>query len=494
MFDIIETAYRTYRDAGEGIGQTYLVLHHHVFKIKYQMQVLGGMWDQLPSEYQNMQIQLFNGLQLRLRDAIVGLERIVGPLPHDGILLRPLQKVKYVLLRSKLDLLLADIARWASVFDPSWYLLARKEEAYRVFEQVQTTCTEPYSSPPSPSIAKSMAHQLTANVEGPSSKTGTVFLPKIDSDFLPISHSDSKQTIYEDVHFIIDRRISASPINSTSTLEDVRRLARALQKQDPATSGILKCRGVIKTENASTMTTHFDFVFKNPSGELVPCGFRKALLRAARHPLDARLDVARSLARSIAYLHNMKFVHKNINPESLLLFGNEHGSARNLGSAYLVGFEQFRSADAATLQAGDDSWTRNLYRHPSRQGIHPDDQYKMQHDIYSLGVCLLEIGMWTSLVSADGRPRGDIADNEVLALTNQTERAKAVKEALIGMAQRLSLHIGTKYKEVVLACLTCMDDQNVDFGTAEDLLDDDGMVIGTRYIETVLMKLNEIVL
>jgi len=470
------------------------VLHHHVFKIKYQMQVLSNMWDQLPTEYQNMQSQLFNGLQLRQRDAIVGLKRVVGPLQHNGTPLKPLQKVKYVLLRSKLDVLLADIAQWANVFDPSWFLLARKEGVHQVFAQVQTECNESYSTPPSPSIAKSMAFQLTANVEGPSSNTGTVFLPKVGTDVLPIPHSDAKQTTYEDVHFIIDRRISASPINSTSILEDVRRLARALQKQDPPTSGILTCRGVIKTVSASTMITHFDFVFRNPSGNLQPCGFRKALLRTARHPLEARIDVARSLARSIAYLHTMKFVHKNVNPESLLLFGYEHGSARDLGSAYLVGFEQFRSADAATLQAGDDSWIKNLYRHPTRQGVHPDDQYQMQHDIYSLGVCLLEIGMWTSLVSADGKPRGDIADDEVLGLTNQTERAKAVKEALIRMANRLSLHIGTKYKEVVLACLMCMDEQNVDFGTADDLLDDDGMVIGTRYVETVLMKLNEIVL
>jgi len=450
------------------------------------------MWDQLPPEYQTMQIQLFNGLQSRLRDAVIGLERVVGPLPPDGRPLKAVQKMKYTVLSSKFDLLVADIARWADVFDPSWYLLARKEEAYQVFAQVQDTCNVSYSVPPSPTLAKTMARQLTANVEGPSSKTGSVFLPHADTaNFLPISHSDAKQTTYDGVHFIVDRRISASPINSTSTLEDVRRLARALQKQDPATSGILKCRGVIKTEDASSM--HFDFVFNHAPGDSVPCGFRKALLHPSGHALEARLNIARSLARSIAYLHTMKFVHKNINPESLLLFGYEQASSRNLGTAYLVGFEQFRSADAATLQAGDDSWIKNLYRHPSRQGTHPDDQYRMQHDIYSLGVCLLETGLWTSLVSATGTPSQDIAD-EVLANTSETEKAKKIKEVLITMAHRLLLAVGTRYHDVVLACLTCMDEKDIDFGTEDDLLDDDGMVIGTRYIETVLMKLNEIVL
>ena len=28
-----------------------------------------------------------------------------------------------------------------------------------------------------------------------------------------------------------------------------------------------------------------------------------------------------------------------------------------------------------------------------RQGVHPEEQLVMQHDIYSLGVCLLEIGL-----------------------------------------------------------------------------------------------------
>src|SRR5271168_4116142 len=37
-------------------------------------------------------------------------------------------------------------------------------------------------------------------------------------------------------------------------------------------------------------------------------------------------------------------------------------------------------------------------RHPTRQGTHPEVDYQMQHDIYSLGVVLLEIGLWTSFV------------------------------------------------------------------------------------------------
>lgn len=47
---------------------------------------------------------------------------------------------------------------------------------------------------------------------------------------------------------------------------------------------------------------------------------------------------------------------------------------------------------------GDDKWQDNLYRHPERQGKNPEESYTMHHDVYSLGVCLLEIGLWTSFV------------------------------------------------------------------------------------------------
>ena len=38
-------------------------------------------------------------------------------------------------------------------------------------------------------------------------------------------------------------------------------------------------------------------------------------------------------------------------------------------------------ADGRTLQSGDSAWGKNLYRHPHRQGLHPQDIYVMQHDI-----------------------------------------------------------------------------------------------------------------
>src|SRR5438128_8228117 len=83
------------------------------------------------------------------------------------------------------------------------------------------------------------------------------------------------------------------------------------------------------------------------------------------------------------------FVHKNIRLETVLLL---RGASSSAPSLFLVGFKRFPREDGVSYRHGDRSWARSLYRHPRRQGENPRDTYIMQHGIYSLGACLLEIG------------------------------------------------------------------------------------------------------
>ncbi|KAF4540152.1 Het-s domain protein [Lasiodiplodia theobromae] len=46
----------------------------------------------------------------------------------------------------------------------------------------------------------------------------------------------------------------------------------------------------------------------------------------------------------------------------------------------------------------DNDLERNLYRHPDRQG-RPKTSFSKLHDIYALGVVLLEIGLWEMALS-----------------------------------------------------------------------------------------------
>jgi hypothetical protein len=45
--------------------------------------------------------------------------------------------------------------------------------------------------------------------------------------------------------------------------------------------------------------------------------------------------------------------------------------------------------------------------------------------------------------------------------------------------------MGNKFAQVVVNCLTCMDESNRDFGDKEDCQNEDAVLIGVKYIEKV---------
>jgi hypothetical protein len=52
--------------------------------------------------------------------------------------------------------------------------------------------------------------------------------------------------------------------------------------------------------------------------------------------------------------------------------------------------------------------------------------------------------------------------------------------------------VGPKYSNVVVSCLSCLDRGNQGFGDESEFQDSDGMVIGVKYIENVLLELQQI--
>lgn len=112
----------------------------------------------------------------------------------------------------------------------------------------------------------------------------------------------------------------------------------------------------------------------------------------------------------------------------------------------------------------------------------------MGHDIYSLGVCFLEIGLWQSyaVYNASGIVE---APGQVLGLTLdeiRRMRPKALKERLVALAtRRISQAMGGIYTEVVIECLTCLDNKDDDEEESDDDKDADSALVGVQYIEKV---------
>jgi hypothetical protein len=76
----------------------------------------------------------------------------------------------------------------------------------------------------------------------------------------------------------------------------------------------------------------------------------------------------------------------------------------------------------------------------------------MQDDIYALGVCLLEIGLWQSFVicdKEDGIPQsGNGIDlSGALTIKEETKRALRIKELFIAAAQEITHHGWTEVQQ-----------------------------------------------
>lgn len=115
---------------------------------------------------------------------------------------------------------------------------------------------------------------------------------------------------------------------------------------------------------------------------------------------------------------------------------------------------------------------------------------------------LLEIGLWTSFVDYQSSPLGEKASpvavqGEVLKPVSEItekhprKRAALIKQILEKLAeQELPNKMGQKYTDVVLSCLRCLDP--VDGSAKTEFMDQDGLVVGERFVESILGKIQEI--
>jgi len=102
--------------------------------------------------------------------------------------------------------------------------------------------------------------------------------------------------------------------------------------------------------------------------------------------------------------------------------------------------------------------------------IHPDHQqpkaakFHMGHDIYSLGVCLLEIGLWESFVREEITTSSDASYGPLTdrAGLKRTLDAGGVKTKIEELAKKeLPAAMGEGYATLVQRCLTCTDPSGI---------------------------------
>lgn len=540
---------RNYLHAEEEAVELLVSIESNWVKMETQIEILKRIAGSLDKRLQDMQSQVLSQLEGKLKTASLIIEQMLSEKreiektkkdkwKHDdrdfataikGLGdMRASKKAKYVIKKSALYQIVDEIEKWQARYDPTWILIMQMSigdideslhEQQKKLEHQQI---------PLIAAAKGIRDAARAIQDEKVEDRRPIWIDYLDLRPSSIPHSSVQLSTLQDAKesVLIDTMISNPAANVKKTVKEVRNLARVLAEVDPSTFGLLKCRGVIKVakelSSLGSPSVDFKFILNIPPQLYNPRSLRTVLLSGTSYPLDERLKLAKRLTSSILFVHTVQFVHKNIRPETIIVFQNEYS---DIGAPFLAGFEQFRLEDGNTYRAGDDIWEHNLCksspyfsviiltsclpdRHPSRQGTHPEVDYQMQHDIYSLGVVLLEIGLWASFVLYG---QGDSPSAVLSSILGPADLARPRSPLGSASQNKLKLEdiavrelpgrLGRRYTDVVLLCLRCLDpgsgadqdDKGFGVGPA-DLTDEDGVVIGVRYIENVLEKMQEITL
>ncbi|KAL4910231.1 hypothetical protein BDW74DRAFT_144697 [Aspergillus multicolor] len=113
--------------------------------------------------------------------------------------------------------------------------------------------------------------------------------------------------------------------------------------------------------------------------------------------LETRFRLAYDLLMAVLQLRSQNLVHGNINSSNVLIFPglnsnqNEVGLTENLRRPYLTSFAQFSGNNPTP-----EPLSSNMYRHPDDKRMVKDDA-AWSYDLYSLGLVLMEIGLWTPI-------------------------------------------------------------------------------------------------
>lgn len=198
--------------------------------------------------------------------------------------------------------------------------------------------------------------------------------------------------------------------------------------------------------------------------------------RMRKQSLRNRFFLAYALAMTVLNIHSSGWVHKNLWSHGIIIVPSTKPSQQSESTylvPYLAGWDVARpTAAKETDLKADYGAESNLYRHPNRQQ-RPAARYTLIHDLYSLGVLLMEIGVWNTV--------DNIFQSQIKWAKKQN---KAPDVNLVRLAWRRTVRtdverqMGDVYAKAVGCCLLS------DFGVAKD--DDSETNLAVRFKNLVI--------
>ena len=215
--------------------------------------------------------------------------------------------------------------------------------------------------------------------------------------------------------------------------------------------GSLQCEGIFHDPSHPA----FGLVYGFPLPETRPITLH-ALLRSQRDRplLERRFRLAFDICRCVHTFHRVGWLHRNLHSKNILFFVPAGGNnAEWVKEPRILGFAGSRENQLASFTNGPDknSQFRN-YQHPAY--LAHQERYQEEFDYYSVGMVLLEIGLWSTL--------SKITDSETFRGISDNEYRTKVLERRVS---QLGTAMGTHYMQATRACL--LGDSSGDVGKGD---------------------------
>lgn len=254
---------------------------------------------------------------------------------------------------------------------------------------------------------------------------------------------------YVDMHITEDHKRE----ELLNRLEDIAELINCADKHNGLR--VLHCHGMYYDQAKSAFGLVYDFPdLRVPKTEVRNTTLLAALERKAGNQelplLGDRFQLAHGLAATLFQYHSIGWLHKSISSKMVMFFHHEHTAwSTRMRDWYLRGFLHGRLVDESAITEGltsdPETWD---YQHPDylqalKQGTW---RYLSTFDYYSLGIVLLEIGLWQPLQDMTPKWKG----------TPEQTREKLLRSAV----PKLGIRAGAIYRDVVISCLTGRFDED----------------------------------
>jgi len=204
------------------------------------------------------------------------------------------------------------------------------------------------------------------------------------------------------------------------------------------------CVGYLEDHN----DRRYGFVYEKPpavSPSTPPVSLLELLTAGRRPSLTRRIALANALARCLMYLHSVNWLHKGFRSSNIVFFP-ESDHEPDYGVPILAGFDYARPDSVGELTEAAPSYSEHdIYRHSSTLGVNRE-RYSKSHDIYSLGVVLIEVAFWQQIHTFLELPVSQRPSDKTIRAARRTLRSDNTFKELEGL-------VGETYKGVVERCI-----------------------------------------